>query len=94
MSAADPAFEGYEGLVAALRANPPLAPDRLRQQVLADEPRRRRLPSRRLVLVVVPVAVALAVTAPLLMSSGVMTTREVAVMTAPGASSPGLPGQT
>ena len=65
MSAADPAFEGYEGLVAALRANPPLAPDRLRQQVLADEPRRRRLPSRRLVLVVVPVAVALAVGAAL-----------------------------
>jgi Domain of unknown function (DUF4349) len=65
MSAADPAFEGYEGLVAALRANPPIAPDRLRQQVLADEPRRRRLPSRRLVLVVVPVAVALAVGAAL-----------------------------
>jgi len=65
MSAADPAFEGYEGLVAALRANPPNAPDRLRQQVLADEPRRRRLPSRRLVLVVVPVAVALAVGAAL-----------------------------
>jgi hypothetical protein len=65
MSAADPAFEGYEGLVAALRANPPIAPDRLRQQVLADEPRRRRLPSRRLVLVVVPAAVALAVGAAL-----------------------------
>src|SRR5215831_15444755 len=65
MSAADPAFEGYEGLVAALRANPPIAPDRLRQQVLADEPRRRRLPSRRLVLVVVPVAVGLAVGAAL-----------------------------
>jgi hypothetical protein len=65
MSAADPAFEGYEGLVAALRANPPIAPDRLRQQVLADEPRRRRLPSRRLVLVVAPVAVALAVGAAL-----------------------------
>src|SRR5215469_17822072 len=65
MSAADAAFEGYEGLVAALRANPPIAPDRLRQQVLADEPRRRRLPSRRLVLVVVPVAVALAVGAAL-----------------------------
>jgi uncharacterized protein DUF4349 len=65
MSAADPAFEGYEGLVAALRANPPLAPDRLRQQVLADEPRRRRMPSRRLVLVVVPVAVGLAVGAAL-----------------------------
>jgi hypothetical protein len=65
MSAADPAFEGHEGLVAALRANPPIAPDRLRQQVLAGEPRRRRLPSRRLVLVVVPVAVALAVGAAL-----------------------------
>jgi Domain of unknown function (DUF4349) len=65
MSAADPAFEGYEGLVAALRANPPIAPDRLRQRVLAGEPRRRRLPSRRLVLVVVPVAVALAVGAAL-----------------------------
>jgi uncharacterized protein DUF4349 len=51
--------------VAALRANPPIAPDRLRQQVLAGEPRRRRLPSRRLVLVVVPVAVALAVGAAL-----------------------------
>jgi hypothetical protein len=65
MSAADPAFEGYEGLVAALRANPPIAPDRLRQQVRGGEPRRRRLPSRRLVLVVVPVAVALAVGAAL-----------------------------
>ena len=65
MSAADPAFEGYEGLVAALRANPPVASDRLRQQVLAGEPRRRRLPSRRLALVVVPVAVALAVGAAL-----------------------------
>lgn len=65
MSAADAAFEGYEGLVAALRANPPIAPDRLRQQVLAGEPRRRRKPSRRLVLVVVPVAVALAVGAAL-----------------------------
>jgi uncharacterized protein DUF4349 len=65
MSAADPAFEGYEGLVAALRANPPIAPDTLRRQVLADEPRRRRLPSRRLVLVVVPVAVGLAVGAAL-----------------------------
>src|SRR5215471_12087270 len=73
MSAADPAFEGYEGLVSALRANPPIAPDRLRQQVLAGEPRRRRLPSRRLVLVVVPVAVGLAVGAALvhgLVSSG------------------------
>ena len=65
MSAADPAFEGYEGLVAALRANPPIASDTLRRQVLAAEPRRRRLPSRRLVLVVVPVAVALAVGAAL-----------------------------
>jgi hypothetical protein len=76
MSAADPAFEGYEGLVAALRANPPIAPDRLRQQVLADEPRRRRLPSRRLVLVVVPVAVGLAVGAALVhgfVSSGSRT---------------------
>jgi len=65
MSAADAAFEGYEGLVAALRANPPIAPDRLRQQVLAGEPRRRRRPSRRLVFVVVPVAVGLAVGAAL-----------------------------
>jgi uncharacterized protein DUF4349 len=65
MSAADPAFEGYEGLVAALRANVPIAPDGLRRQVLAGEPRRRRLPSRRLALVVVPVAVALAVGAAL-----------------------------
>jgi Domain of unknown function (DUF4349) len=65
MSAADPAFEGYEGLVAALRANPPFAPDGLRRHVLAGEPRRRRLPSRRLALVVVPVAVALAVGAAL-----------------------------
>jgi hypothetical protein len=62
MSATDAsAFDGYEGLVAALRANPPVAPDRLRQQVLAGEPRRRRLPSRRLALVVVPLAVVLAV---------------------------------
>jgi hypothetical protein len=80
MSAADPAFEGYEGLVAALRANPPIAPDRLRRQVLADEPRRRRPPSRRLVLVIVPVAVGLAVGAALVhgfVSSGSHSNRVI-----------------
>ena len=93
MSAADPAFEGYEGLVAALRANPPIAPDTLRRRVLAGEPRRRRLPSRRLVLVVVPVAVALAVGAALVhgfVSSGSQVRADGAALQATVASNPKL----
>jgi Domain of unknown function (DUF4349) len=66
MSAADAsAFEGHEELVAELRANRPVAPDRLRDQVLAVGQERRRPSRRRLVLVVVPVAVAAAVGAAL-----------------------------
>jgi hypothetical protein len=69
MSATDRSeLDGYEALVSALRANPPVAPERLRQRILehASAPRRRqRITSRRLVLVVVPVAVALAVGAAL-----------------------------
>jgi hypothetical protein len=64
MSATDASeFEGHEELVAELRANPPAAPERLRQRVLDGAPgaRRRMSRRRRLVLVVVPVAVALSV---------------------------------
>jgi hypothetical protein len=60
-------LDGYEALVSELRANPPAAPEQLRQRVLEGAPgaRRRMSKRRRLVLVVVPVAVALAVGAAL-----------------------------
>jgi hypothetical protein len=63
MSATDWELDGYEALVSELRANPPVAPERLRQQILDGAPgsRRRISVRRRLVFVVVPVAVALAV---------------------------------
>src|SRR5689334_20240562 len=63
MSATDWELDGYEALVSELRASPPVAPERLRQRVLdgASASRRRTSPRRRLVFVVVPVAVALAV---------------------------------
>jgi hypothetical protein len=50
---------------ALLRAHAPQAPESLRERVFALEPRPRRvsLPSRRLVLVALPAAVAIAVTA-------------------------------
>jgi hypothetical protein len=74
MSATDWELDGYEALVSELRANPPVAPDRLGQRVLEGAPGVRRTPKRRtLALVVVPVAVALAVGAALvhgLVSSG------------------------
>jgi hypothetical protein len=68
MSATDRSeLDGYETLVSELRANPPLAPERLRQRVLegAPAPRRRMARKRKLVLVVVPAAVVLAVGAAL-----------------------------
>jgi Domain of unknown function (DUF4349) len=66
MSATDAsAFAGHEELVAELRANQPVATDRLRERVLSVGQARRRSPRRRLMLVVVPVAVALAVGAAL-----------------------------
>src|SRR6185503_2461837 len=68
MSATDwSELNGYEGLVSELRANPPVAPERLRQRVLegAPAPRRQRSRKRRLLLVVVPAAVVLAVGAAL-----------------------------
>lgn len=60
-------FEGYEELVSELRSTPPVAPERLRQRVLALAPgsRPRMSKRRRLVLVVVPVAAVLAVGAAL-----------------------------
>src|SRR5262252_1178964 len=64
MSATDwSEMDGYEDLVSELRANPPVAPERLRQRVLegAPAPRKQRSRKRKLVLVVVPVAVVLAV---------------------------------
>ena len=50
---------------ALLRAHAPQAPESLRERVFALEPKPRRvsLPSRRLVLVALPAAVAIAVTA-------------------------------
>ncbi len=68
MSATDRSeLDGYEALVSELRANPPVAPERLRQRVLESGPgsRERMSRRRRLVLVVVPVAVALSVGAAL-----------------------------
>lgn len=64
MSAIDGSeLDGYEALVSALRANPPVAPEHLRQRVLegAPVPRRRRSKRRRLALVVVPLVVVAAV---------------------------------
>jgi hypothetical protein len=60
-------MDGYEPLVSELRANPPVAPERLRQRVLegAPAPRRQRSRKRKLVLVVVPAAIVLAVGAAL-----------------------------
>jgi len=68
MSASDwSELDGYEALVSELRANPPVAPERLRQRVLegAPAPRRQRSRERKLVLVVVPAAIVLAVGAAL-----------------------------
>src|SRR3982751_2307659 len=68
MSATDwSELDGYEARVSELRANPPVAPERLRQRVLegTPAPRRQRSRKRRLVLVVVPAAVVLAVGAAL-----------------------------
>ena len=68
MSASDwSELDGYEALVSELRANPPVAPERLRQRVLegAPAPRRPRSRKRKLVLVVVPAAIVLAVGAAL-----------------------------
>ena len=68
MSATDGSeLHGYEALVSELRANPPVAPERLRQRVLEGAPavKPQRSRKRKLVLVVVPVAVALAVGAAL-----------------------------
>ena len=64
MSATDGSeMDGYEALVSELRANPPVAPERLRARVLegAPAPRVKRSRKRKLVLVVVPLAVVLAV---------------------------------
>jgi hypothetical protein len=56
-------LDGYETLVSALRATPPVAPERLRERVLELGPdvRPRMSKRRRLTLVVVPAAVVLAV---------------------------------
>jgi hypothetical protein len=60
-------MDGYEALVSELRANPPVAPEHLRQRVLegAPVPRRQRSRKRKLTLVVVPAAIVLAVGAAL-----------------------------
>ncbi|HZT52997.1 MAG TPA: DUF4349 domain-containing protein [Gaiellaceae bacterium] len=60
-------WEGYEALVAELRAAVPAAPDRLRRRVLGLAPSPRRVrPRRRLALAILPVAAALAVGAALI----------------------------
>ena len=64
MSASDRTeLDGYEALVSELRTTAPVAPEQLRERVLALAPGARGRMSRRrkLVLVVVPVAIALAV---------------------------------
>jgi hypothetical protein len=79
MSATDwSELDGYEALVSELRANPPVAPERLRQRVLegAPAPRRQRSRKRKLALVVVPAAIVLSVGAALVhgfVSSGPRT---------------------
>jgi hypothetical protein len=68
MSATDGSeLNGYEALVSELRANPPVAPERLRQRVLEGAPATRapRSRKRKLALVVVPAAIVLAVGAAL-----------------------------
>src|SRR5712671_756103 len=68
MSATDGSeMDGYEALVSELRANPPVAPERLRQRVLEGAPATRvpRSRKRKLVLVVVPAAIVLSVGAAL-----------------------------
>src|SRR3954462_14466056 len=68
MSASDwSELDGDEALVSELRANPPVAPERLRQRVLEGAPANRapRSRKRKLVLVVVPAAVVLSVGAAL-----------------------------
>jgi len=68
MSAVDGSeMDGYEALVSELRANPPVAPERLRQRVLEGAPASRapRSRKRKLTLVVVPAAIVLAVGAAL-----------------------------
>ena len=88
MSATDAsAFAGHEELVAKLRANQPVATDRLRERVLSAGQARRRSPRRKLVLVVVPVAVVLAVGAALIhgfVSSGSHKNRANAAALAAG----------
>ncbi len=80
MSATDGSeMNGYEALVSELRASPPVAPERLRQRVLEGAPAARapRSRKRKLVLVVVPAAVVLAVGAAIVhgfVSSGSRTT--------------------
>src|SRR3954467_12627457 len=60
-------MDGYEALASELRANPPVAPERLRQRVLESAPATRapRSRKRKLVLVVVPAAIVLSVGAAL-----------------------------
>jgi hypothetical protein len=56
-------LDGYEALVFELRANPPVAPEHLRQRVLASGPAARvpRSRKRKLALIVAPAAIVLAV---------------------------------
>jgi hypothetical protein len=68
MSAIDRSeLDGYEALVAELRANAPVAPESLRERVFegAPTPRRRRSRRQRLLFVVVPATIVLAVGAAL-----------------------------
>src|SRR5437588_2443951 len=92
-------FEGYEALVSELRSTPPVAPERLRERVLGLAPgsRRRMSRRRRLVLVVVPVAVVLAIGAALVhgfVSSGGRTVQHRADRAALAAGQAALPAIT
>src|SRR3954463_4712283 len=88
MSATDGSeMDGYEALVSELRANPPVAPERLRQRVLEGAPATRapRSRKRKLVLVVVPAAIVLSVGAALVhgfVSSGSPTSLKAASLPA------------
>jgi hypothetical protein len=67
------------GVIASLRATPPRAPERLRERVLALEPRRTWLPRRRTLLLLAPACAAAAVGAAVvhgLVSSGSRTAQE------------------
>src|SRR5205823_6525013 len=86
-------LDGYEALVSELRANAPVAPEGLRERVLegAPAPRRRRSRKQRLLFVVVPAAIVLAVGAALVhgfVSTGSKPRADMAALAAGKAPTP------